>query len=29
MKELPGCLFSPEGERAYDRSIRRFIAENK
>ena len=29
MKELPGCLFSPEGERAYDRSIRRFITENK
>ncbi len=29
MKELPGCLFSLEGERSYDRSIRRFIAENK
>ncbi|MFB3885801.1 MAG: DUF6485 family protein [Thermodesulfobacteriota bacterium] len=29
MKELPGCLFSTEGERSYDRSIRRFIAENK
>ncbi|MEW6375123.1 MAG: DUF6485 family protein [Thermodesulfobacteriota bacterium] len=29
MKQLPGCFFSPEGERTYDRSIRRFIAENK
>ena len=29
MKQLPGCLFSPEGERSYDRSVRRFIAENK
>jgi len=29
MKQLPGCLFTPEGERTYDRSIRRFIAENK
>jgi len=28
-KQLPGCLFTPEGERTYDRSIRRFIAENK
>ncbi len=29
MKQLPGCFFSPEGERTYDRSIRLFIAENK
>lgn len=29
MKQLPGCYFSPEGERSYDRSIRRFIAENR
>ncbi len=28
-KELPGCFFSPAGERTYDRSFRRFIAENK
>jgi len=25
MGELPGCLFSPEVERTYDRSIKRFI----
>lgn len=24
--ELPGCLFPPEIERTYDRSIRRFVA---
>ncbi len=24
--ELPGCLFPPEAERTYDRSIRNFIA---
>ena len=24
--ELPGCLFPPEVERTYDRSIRRFVA---
>jgi len=24
--ELPGCFFSPEAERTYDRSIRRFMA---
>ena len=29
VKELPACFFSPEVERSYDRSIRRFIAENK
>ena len=28
-KELPGCFFSSQGERTYDRSFRRFIAENK
>ncbi|HLD30132.1 MAG TPA: DUF6485 family protein [bacterium] len=25
MKELPGCLFPPEAERTYDRSIEHFI----
>ncbi len=25
MKELPACLFPPEVERTYDRSLRRFI----
>jgi len=29
MKQLPGCFFTSEGERTYDRSVRRFIAENK
>jgi hypothetical protein len=24
--ELPGCLFPPEVERTYDRSIARFVA---
>ncbi|MDI6840513.1 MAG: DUF6485 family protein [bacterium] len=24
-RQLPGCLFPPEVERTYDRSIRRFI----
>lgn len=24
--ELPGCLFPPEVERTYDRSIQRFVA---
>jgi Domain of unknown function (DUF6485) len=23
--ELPGCLFPPEVERTYDRSVRRFV----
>jgi hypothetical protein len=23
--ELPGCLFPPEAERTYDRSIRKYI----
>jgi len=26
---LPGCLFSPEVERTYDRSVARFVAEHK
>ncbi|OQX56078.1 MAG: hypothetical protein B5M54_00250 [Candidatus Aminicenantes bacterium 4484_214] len=25
MGELPGCLFPPEVERTYDRSLKRFI----
>lgn len=25
MGELPACLFSPEVERTYDRSIKRFV----
>ncbi|HOJ39835.1 MAG TPA: DUF6485 family protein, partial [bacterium] len=24
-KQLPGCLFPPEAERTYDRSLRNFI----
>ena len=27
--ELPGCVFSPEVERTYDRSVARFVAEHK
>ncbi|MCX7858138.1 MAG: DUF6485 family protein [Deltaproteobacteria bacterium] len=27
-KELPGCFFSKETEKTYDRSIRRFIMDN-
>ncbi|OPY75472.1 MAG: hypothetical protein A4E63_00341 [Syntrophorhabdus sp. PtaU1.Bin050] len=27
-KEIPGCFFSKEGERSYDRSYKRFAAEN-
>jgi hypothetical protein len=23
--ELPGCLFPPDAERTYDRSIRKFV----
>lgn len=23
--ELPGCFFTPEGERSYDRSLKRFV----
>ena len=29
MKQLPGCFFTKEGERSYDRSFRRFVMENK
>ena len=29
MDELPGCLFPPEVERTYDRSVARFIAASK
>ncbi len=25
--EIPGCLFTPEGERSYDRSLRNFISD--
>lgn len=27
--ELPGCLFPPEVEKTYDRSIKRFVAINR
>jgi hypothetical protein len=27
--ELPGCVFPPEVERTYDRSVARFVAINK
>ncbi len=27
--EIPGCFFSPQGERTYDRSIAAFIADQK
>jgi len=27
--ELPGCLFSREAERTYDRSVEKFIASHK
>ena len=29
MGQLPACYFSPEAERTYDRSIRRFIEGRK
>lgn len=29
MGELPGCVFSAEVERTYDRSIERFVANNR
>jgi len=29
MKQIPGCFFSKEAERSYDRSIRRFIKDNQ
>jgi len=25
MQQLPGCLFPPEAEKTYDRSVRKFI----
>lgn len=28
-KELPACYFSKEAEKEYDRSIKKFIEENK
>jgi hypothetical protein len=28
-KELPGCFFSKEAERTYDRSIKRFLMDNR
>jgi hypothetical protein len=28
-KELPGCFFSREAERTYDRSIKRFLMDNR
>ena len=27
--ELPGCFFTPEGERSYDRSVENFIRQYK
>ncbi|NLI79953.1 MAG: hypothetical protein GX442_26340 [Candidatus Riflebacteria bacterium] len=27
--EVPGCFFSPKGERTYDRTIAAFIADQK
>jgi hypothetical protein len=27
--ELPGCVFTPEVERTYDRSVARFVATHK
>jgi hypothetical protein len=27
-KQLPGCFFTKEGERTYDRSYQRFVQEN-
>jgi hypothetical protein len=29
MKQLPGCFFSKEGEKTYDRSVRKFLEENR
>ncbi|MBW1971675.1 MAG: hypothetical protein JRI44_02375 [Deltaproteobacteria bacterium] len=29
LNELPACYFSPEAEKSYDRSIARFIADQK
>ncbi len=27
--EIPGCFFSPQAEKTYDRSIKNFIATNR
>ena len=29
MKQIPGCFFSKEAEKSYDRSISRLIKDNK
>jgi hypothetical protein len=29
MKQIPGCFFTKEGERFYDRSLRRFVMDNR
>ena len=29
MKQIPGCFFSKEAERTYDRSISKFVRENR
>lgn len=29
IKQIPGCFFTEEGEKSYDRSFRRFVIENK
>ena len=29
LKQVPGCFFSKEAEKTYDRSISRFIKDNK
>ena len=28
-KQVPGCFFSSEGERTYDRSVRKFLDDNR
>ncbi|HOJ44319.1 MAG TPA: DUF6485 family protein [Syntrophorhabdaceae bacterium] len=28
-KQIPGCFFSKEGERTYDRSYAKFVSENR
>ena len=29
MKQIPGCFFSKEAEKSYDRSVSRFVKDNK
>ncbi len=29
MNEIPGCLFTPNGERSYDRSVAAFIRDQQ